>query len=167
MLKKITKTVKGVVALLCALCVVFLGLMAFIWFGVLGPYYNAPNDKKATTELTFDEASGKVDQDVLDFMASSERAEKYQLGINDAGDVVFLKPRSAFNAAKKDLKTGWKYVDKDLEVKHLSKTYYVEYIRIADEDIDSDENASQEVKDQLHMLSEILKIYYNSYNRHR
>jgi len=160
-MKKVGKAVKA--ALIGVLCfiILFLACMAYIWFGVLQKYYNVPEDKKAVTAYTQD--MGLVDDDVYEFMQNSERAEKYELGVNKAGDVVFVKPRSAFNAAKKDLKTGWKYVDKELGEKHLSKTFYVRYIEIAENEIDSDKNASKEVKEQLKLLAKIFRIYQNSF----
>lgn len=166
-MKKITSTVKKVVAALLAFILIFLGLMAYIWFGVLQHYYNVPNELKAVEE--YDPSSGLVDGDVYQYLQNSERSKKYELGVNEDGDVVFCKPRSAFNAIKRDTKEGWHYVDRDLDpdVNHLSKTFYEEYIRYADEEIDSDENADDTIRYNMHMLSSVLKIYENSFYKHR
>ena len=132
------------------------------------PYFSGysavPNDLEWTQK--YDPSSGLVNEKLYKQMQNSERSKKYALAMNDKGDVVFKKPRSAFNAAKKDYKVGWKYVDKDLKEKHISKTYYLRYIEIA-KTIDQDKNATKEQKEQLKALAEVLKIYENSYRARR
>ena len=158
------KIAKGALAAVLAVVVVFVGLIAYIWFGVLGPFYNQPNDLKYTSDYSAD--SGLVSDDLLDKFAASEKADRYELGVNDEGNVVFKNPRLAYKQALKECKDGIKFEHKNYDIKHRSRTYYMAYIDTAKE-VQKNKDATQDEKDQAQFFADVLEIYANSYNKHR
>lgn len=160
-MQKVLKIAKGSLAAILAVNIVCLGLIAYIWFGVLGPFYNQPNDLKYTSD--YDASSGLVADKVLDELSTSEN---YELGVNDEGTVVFKNPRKAYKTALKECKAGIKFEHKNYDIKHRSRTYYMAYITTA-EDVQKNDEATQEEKEQAQKFADVLTIYANSFNKHR
>ncbi len=166
-MSKKTKIILGVTLGITGLLMV--ALLVFIlhmYFGVMLPLYNVPNDNKYVTD--YDPAMGLVSQETYDALIASEKAEKLELGVNDAGEVVFKHPYKAFGRAKKEYKEVWKIADKSekkggLDEKHISRTYYINYIDYMDEVAAMYPDMAGDAQ----IYAEILQIYSNSYNKHR
>ncbi len=146
-------------------------LLLYLFFGVLMPYYNVPNENKAVTAYNPD--SGLVSQETYDALMASDKADKFELGVNKDGNVVFVHPYKAFGRAKKEYKDVWKPIDKhanddklgitEKDVNHLSRTFYVQYIDLLPMFAEKNPDLADEAK----IYAEILQIYANSYNKHR
>lgn len=160
-MKKILKAVKGIVAALLAMVVLFIGVICYIWFGVLRPYYNLPNDLKYVAE--YDVNSGLVDDDVL---ASFGSEESYKLGVNEEGNVIFINPKDAYKTARKACDDAVDFAHSNYDIKHCSRTYYLAYIDIAEE-VQNNPDATAEIKEQAQLFADVLTIYCNSFNKHR
>lgn len=160
-MKKIFKTLKVAVVAVVIVVIAVIALLCWLFFGVLMPFYNVPNDNKAVA--AYNPEMNLVSQETYDALMASDKAEKFELGINEAGEVVFVHPYKAFGRAKNEYKAVWKYADKDMDKKHLSRTYYIEYI-----DFLSDVAAANpDMADDARIYAEILEIYSHSYNKHR
>lgn len=166
-MSKKTKTILGVGLGLTGLLVVALFVfIIYMYFGVMLPLYNVPNDNKYVTD--YDPSMGLVSQETYAALTASEKAEKLELGVNEAGDVVFKHPYKAFGRAKKEYKDVWKIADKSekkggLGEKHISRTYYINYI-----DYMGEVSAMYpDMAGDAQIYAEILQIYANSYNKHR
>lgn len=161
--KKIGRTAIIILVIFAILAVAIFALILYAFIGVLGPYYNVPNDKKYVAD--YDPATAVVSQVTYDALTNSKKAKKLELGVNADGQVVFKHPYKAFGRAKKEYKAVWKYGDKDLKLKHLSRTFYTEYM--SDEVMNKIMEANPDLKGDAKIYKEILEIYYNSYNKHR
>ena len=73
-----------------------------------------------------------------------------------------MNPKKAWKAAKKEYKEGRKFVDKKLNYKHSSKTYYMAYIDVA-KDIDKNKEATDLQKQRIKEWANFLEIYKNSF----
>lgn len=161
--KKYGKIAIIVLAVLALIGLAVVVLVLYGWFGVLLPFYNVPNDNKAVVE--YDPSSALVSQATYDALINSNKSDKFELGINKDGEVVFVHAYKAFGRAKKEYKDVWKYADKKLGLKHLSRTYYINYM---DDDIlaqvvEAEKCTAGDAK----IYKEILEIYSHSYNKHR
>lgn len=166
-MSKKTKMILGVALGLTGLIMVALVVfIIYMYFGVMLPLYNVPNDNKYVAD--YDPATGLVSQATYDALTSSEKAEKLELGINEAGDVVFKHPYKAFGRAKKEYREVWRIADKSekkggLGEKHISRTYYINYIGY----MESVAAMYPDMSVDAQIYAEILQIYSNSYNKHR
>ena len=124
---------------------------------------NVPNDNKYVT--AYDPGSGLVSQATYDALINSKKAKKLELGVNAAGEVVFKHPYKAFGRAAKEYKKVWKYGDKELKMKHLSRTFYMDYA--TDEYAEIVIGTIPELTGDANIYQEILEIYSHSYNKHR
>lgn len=164
-MKKAGKIAKSALIAILVVSLLLIAAIPAIWCGALDKYYAVPNDLEYVQDYNPETSTVKngISSDLYKKLTTSEKyAKKYELGVNANGDVVFKKPRSAFNAVKKEYKSGWKYVDKTLKVKHLSKTYYLKYIELAST-IDQDKNATAQEKEDLKTVAAVLTIYERSY----
>lgn len=160
-MKKVFKILKSVLAATLAAVILFVGLICYVWFGVLRPYYNVPNDNKFVAEYDVD--SKLVPDDALEIFS---KKDIYALGVNADGKVVFQHPRKAFEEAESSCRAAKKYEKKAFDLKHMSKTWYLAYID-AGAKVQEDKNASDEVKAQAVELSYVLAVYNNSFNKAR
>ncbi len=163
-MKKALKFAKiGIISALVIGIAIF-ALLLYLFIGVLRPYYDVPRSYKAVTD--YNPASNVVSQETLDALANSKKANKLELGVNKDGNVVFKHPYKAFGRLKKEYKkTVWKYGDKELKMKHLSRTFYIHY---TDEDVVQQLIAGQpDNEKEILIYKEILQIYSNSYKVHR
>lgn len=158
-MSKVGKIAKGVAIGLVLAIILNIALMAVIWFAGLKKYYWPPAELKAVRDYSTSDTL--VPNDLMDSMQSSKRAKKYALGVNQNGDPVFLKPRSAFNAAKKDYKYGIKAMHKTFDLKHKSKTYYIAYTDYKDKIKSQDWEDGE--KEQALLWIEFLEVYKNSF----
>ena len=159
-MSKVGKIAKGVAIGLVVAIILNIALMAVIWFAGLRKYYKPPKELAAVTTASMADTVGKVDQKTLDTFAASEKSEAYALGVNKNGDIVFMNPKKAWKAAKKEYKEGRKALDKQ-GLKHSSKTFYMAYIDAA-KDLSKYELTDlqkQRVKD----WANFLEIYKNSF----
>ncbi len=161
-MKKVFSVIKASIAALLAMCILVVGLLCYVGFGVLLPYYNVPNENKAVA--AYDVNSGLINDDML---AVFQSKDIYELGVNKDGKVVFQHPRKAFKEAKKACKEARKYEDKTYDLKHMSKTAYIAYIDAGKKVINDDSITDKDLKAQAFELSSVLEIYANSFNRHR
>lgn len=162
-IKKYLKIAGGAIAGLVVVAIAIIAVMLWLFFGVLMPYYNVPNDTKAVAD--YNPAMALVSQQTYDALQASEKADKLELGINEAGQVVFKHPQKAFGRAKKEYKAVWKYGDKELEMKHLSRTYYIDYSK---EDFAAKFiEANPDLANDAAVYAEILEIYSHSHNKVR
>ncbi len=146
-------------------------LLLYLFFGVLMPYYNVPNDNKAV--YAYNPDSGLVSEETYTALMASEKAEKFELGINKDGKVVFVHPYKAFGRAKKEYKAVWQPIDRhadddklgitEKDVNHLSRTFYIQYIDLLPMFAEKNPDLATDAK----VYAEILQIYANSYNKHR
>ena len=161
--KKYGRIAVIVLIILAILAVAVFALILYAFIGVLGPYYNVPNDHKYVTE--YDPGSGIVSQATLEALTNSKKAKKLELGVNEAGEVVFKHPYKAFGRAAKEYKKVWKYGDKKLKMKHLSRTFYIDYM--TDDYLAKFTEANPDLAGDAKIYKEILEIYSHSYNKHR
>ncbi len=160
-MKKALKIVKGLVITLLIFVLAFIAFVLWAWFGVLRGYYNVPNDHKYVTE--YDHASMQlVSDDVYNFCKDEKNL---QLGVNKYGQIVFQHPYKSMGKMKSLTKNGWKFLDKECEYKHISRTYYLAYIDAAD--VVRNNGGTEEQAKDVEMLGELLKIYKNSWNKWR
>lgn len=166
-MKKSTKMILGaslgLVGLLMVALVVFI---LYMYIGVMLPLYNVPNENKYVTD--YDPSMGLVSQTTYDALAASEKAAKLELGVNEAGEVVFKHPYKAFGRAKAEYRPVWRMADKSedkggLGEKHISRTYYINYIGYMQEVAAMYPDMAGDAA----IYAEILQIYSNSYNKHR
>ncbi|MBO4445611.1 MAG: hypothetical protein IKT04_03160 [Clostridia bacterium] len=162
-IKKYGKIAIIVLIILAILGIAIFALLIYAFFGVLMPYYNVPNDNKYVT--AYDPGSGLVSQATYDALINSKKAKKLELGVNKDGQVVFQHPYKAFGRAAREYKAVWKYGDKKLKMKHLSRTFYMDYK--TDEVINQIIEANPDLKGDAKIYQEILEIYSHSYNKHR
>ena len=162
-IKKYGKIAIIVLIIVAILAVAIFALILYAFIGVLGPYYNVPNDHKYVT--SYDPASGLVSQATYDALINSKKAKKLELGVNAAGEVVFKHPYKAFGRAAKEYKKVWKYGDKELKMKHLSRTFYMDYA--TDEYAEIVIGTIPKLTGDANIYQEILEIYSHSYNKHR
>ena len=162
-IKKYLKIAGGAIAGLVVVAIAILAVMLWLFFGVLMPYYNVPNDTKAVAD--YNPNMALVSQQTYDALQASKKSDKLELGINEAGEVVFKHPQKAFGRAKKEFKAVWKYGDKELDMKHLSRTYYIDYSKedFASKFIEANPNLENEAA----IYAEILEIYSHSHNKVR
>ena len=110
-----------------------------------------------------DMESDKVAPKVLEQFASNpETTEAYALGVNQYGDPVFMNPKKAWKAAKKEYKEGRKAGDHKLHLKHSSKTFYMAYIEAA-KTVDQNDELTDLQKKRLKEWANFLEIYKNSF----
>ena len=165
-MKKYLKIAGAGCGVVVVLVIAIIAVLLYLFFGVLMPYYDTPKSYKPVQEYTQD--MGLVSQATYDFLTTSEKAAKYELGVNEAGKVVFYHPYKAFGAAKKEFKACWKYADKELGYKHLSRTFYLAYANMGADDIAATIAANEGLtQEQFLIYKEILTIYQNSYKAHR
>ncbi len=162
-IKKAGKIAVIALIIVAILAVGVLALLIYAFFGVLMPYYNVPNENKYVAE--YDPATAVVSQATYDALTNSKKAKKLELGVNEAGQVVFKHPYKAFGRAKKEYKQVWKYGDKELKMKHLSRTFYIDYTN--DDVIAKIIEANPDLSGDAKIYDEILEIYSHSYNKHR
>ncbi len=160
-MKKYLKIAGGALAAVVVVLIAVLVLICYLFFGVLMPFYNVPNENKAVAD--YNPEMALVSQQTYNALMDSDKAKKFELGVNEAGEVVFVHPHKAFGRAKKEYKQVWKYADKKMDEKHLSRTYYIEYIDFLPEVA----KANPDWKQQCEIYAEILQIYANSFNKHR
>lgn len=161
-MSKVGKIAKGVAIGLVLAIILNIALMAVIWFAGLRKYYKPPKELAAVTTASMADITGKVDEDTLQAFQTSEKSEAYALGVNANGDLVFMNPKKAWKVAKKQFKEGRKFVDKKLNYKHSSKTYYMAYIDVA-KDIDKNKEATDLQKKRIKEWANFLEIYKNSF----
>ncbi len=161
-MKKVLKVLKSSVAALLAINLIFLACICYIWFGVLRGYYNVPNDNKYVT--AYDTDSGLVSDDML---AAFGDEKVYALGVNEAGTVVFQHPHKAYKKAIKECKEAKKAIKKEYDLKHMSRTWYIAYIDAGQQYAEEHEEDSPELSEEAQLLSYVLSIYSNSYNKTR
>ncbi len=166
-MSKKTKTILGVaLGLTGILMVALMVFILYMYFGVMLPLYNVPNENKYVAD--YDPAMGLVSQETYDALMASEKANKLELGVNEAGEVVFKHPYKAFGRAKKEYREVWRIADKSekqggLDEKHISRTYYINYIDYMPEVAAMYPDMAGDAQ----IYAEILQIYSNSYNKHR
>lgn len=161
-MKKYVKIAGAGCAVVVVIAIAIVVLLLWLFFGVLLPYYNTPESYKPVVDYTQDQ--GLVSNLTYEYLMNSENSAKYALGVNDDGKVVFYHPYKAFGAAKKEFKACWKYADKELDYKHLSRTFYVDYANMSVEDIEATIAANEGLTmEQFTIYKEILTIYQNSY----
>mgnify|MGYP003297585456 FL=1 len=166
-MKKSTKMILGVsLGLVGLLMVALIVFILYMYIGVMLPLYNVPNENKYVTD--YDPSMGLVSQATYDALMASEKAEKLELGVNEAGEVVFKHPYKAFGRAKKEYKEVWKIADMaekngGLGEKHISRTYYINYIDY----MGTVATMYPDMAGDAQIYAEILQIYSNSYNKHR
>ncbi len=161
-MSKVGKIAKGVAIGLVLAIILNIALMAVIWFVGLRKYYKPPKELQAVATASLGDLSGKVSDKTLQQFQNSEKSEAYALGVNANGDIVFMNPKKAWKAAKKEYKEGRKFVDKKLNYKHSSKTYYMAYIDVA-KDIDKNKEATDLQKRRIKEWANFLEIYKNSF----
>jgi len=161
-MSKVGKIAKGVAIGLVLAIILNIALMAVIWFVGLRKYYKPPKELQAVATASLGDLSGKVSDKTLQQFQNSENSEAYALGVNTNGDIVFMNPKKAWKAAKKEYKEGRKFVDKKLNYKHSSKTYYMAYIDVA-KDIDKNKEATDLQKRRIKEWANFLEIYKNSF----
>lgn len=161
--KKYGKIAIAALAVLALIGIALIALLLYAWIGILLPFYNVPNENKAVVEYNPD--SGLVSQATYDALINSNKSDKFELGVNEDGQVVFVHPYKAFGRAKSEYKNVWKYADKELGLKHLSRTYYIEYMN--DDILAQIVEANPDVTGDAKIYKEILEIYSHSYNKHR
>ncbi|NLL63593.1 MAG: hypothetical protein GX241_05040 [Ruminococcaceae bacterium] len=160
-MKKYIKIAGGALAAVIVVSIAVFALLCWLFFGVLLPFYNVPNANK--TVAVYNPQMGLVSEQTLEALENSKYSKKYELGINKAGEVVFKHPIKAWSKSKSEYKECWKYADKKLHKKHISRTYYIKYIGYMDEVA----KEKPELKEQAEIYAEILEIYSRSYNKHR
>lgn len=160
-MKKTLSIVKKVAIALVLVALIVIGLILYAIFGVLMGYYNVPNENKYVTP--YDHATMQLISDELYNEIKDE--PKLELGINEAGELVFQHPYKAFGKAKSMYKEGWKFLDKECEYKHLSRTFYLAYIDAAPV-VAQNGGTDKQVKD-VELLGQLFTIYRNSYNKAR
>lgn len=162
-IKKFGKIAIIALAIFAIIGLAIVVLLLYAWIGVLRPYYDVPRDNKAV--VAYDPSSGLVSQATYDALQNSKKSQKFELGVNKDGQVVFTHAYKAFGRAKKEYKGSWKYADKELGLKHLSRTFYISYM---DEDIlNQVVEATGGSAGDAKIYKEILEIYSHSYNVHR
>ncbi len=162
-MSKVGKIAKGVAIGLVLAIILNIALMAVIWFGGLRKYYKPPEALAAVRTASMADTVGKVSDSVLkQFASNEETSEAYALGVNQNGDIVFLKPKKAWKAAKKEYKEGRKAGDHELDLKHSSKTFYMAYIEAA-KTCDSNDELTDLQKQRLKEWANFLEIYKNSF----
>lgn len=162
-IKKYLKIAGGALAAVVVIIIAVIAVLLWLFFGVLMPYYNVPNDTKAVAD--YNPAMGLVSQQTYDALQSSKKADKLELGINEADELVFKHPQKAFGRAKKEFKPVWKYGDKELDMKHLSRTFYIDYSK--DEFLTKFTEANPDLANDAAIYAEILEIYSHSHNKVR
>lgn len=166
-MKKSTKMILGAsLGLVGLLMVALIVFILYMYIGVMLPLYNVPNENKYVAD--YDPSMGLVSQATYDALMASEKAEKLELGVNEAGEVVFKHPYKAFGRAKKEYKEVWKIADMGekkggLGEKHISRTYYINYIDY----MGTVATMYPDMAGNAQIYAEILQIYSNSYNKHR
>lgn len=162
-IKKIGKIAKIAIIAIAVISLAVIVLLLYAWIGVLRPYYDVPKANKAVVE--YDPASGLVSQATYDALQNSKKSQVFELGVNEDGQVVFTHAYKAFGRAKKEYKDSWKYADKELKLKHLSRTYYIAYMDddILNQVVEATNGSAGDAK----IYKEILEIYSHSYNVHR
>ena len=113
-MSKVGKIAKGVAIGLVLAIILNIALMAVIWFVGLRKYYKPPKELQAVATASLGDLSGKVSDKTLQQFQNSEKSEAYALGVNANGDIVFMNPKKAWKAAKKEYKEGRKFVDHKL-----------------------------------------------------
>ena len=162
-MSKVGKIAKGVAIGLVLAIILNIALMAVIWFVGLRKYYKPPKELAAVTTASMADTSGKVSEQTLkQFMQNEETSEAYALGVNKNGDIVFMNPKKAWKAAKKEYKEGRKAGDKKLNLKHSSKTYYMAYIE-AGKKADTYDELTDLQKKRLKEWGNFLEVYKNSF----
>lgn len=164
-MKKVLKYVKIGAIVAAVIGIAIFALILYLYLGVLLPFYNVPNDNKFVAD--YNPAMALVSQPTLDTLSIlTDGNDKLELGINKDGNVVFKHPHKAFKKLKKYYKKPvWKYGDKELKMKHLSKTFYIAYSE--EEFVKAAIEANPENEQDIKTYQEILKIYANSFNKHR
>lgn len=158
---KVGKIAKGVAIGLVVAIILNIALMAVIWFAGLRKYYKAPEELAAVRD--YSQSEQLISNDVYKQLTSdTENAEAYALGVNKDGDIVFLSPKKAWKAAKKEYKEGRKAGDHALKLKHSSKTFYMAYIEAA-KTVDSNDELTDLQKTRLKQWANFLEIYKNSF----
>lgn len=163
-MSKVGKIAKGVAIGLVLAIILNIALMAVIWFAGLRKYYKPPEELAAVRTYTMEDMeSDKVSTATLEQFASNpETSEAYALGVNQYGEPVFLKPKKAWKAAKKEYKEGRKAGDHELDLKHSSKTFYMAYIEAA-KTVDKNTELTDSQKASLKKWANFLEIYKNSF----
>ena len=163
-MSKVGKIAKGVAIGLVLAIILNIALMAVIWFVGLRKYYKPPKELAAVAAYTMEDMeSDKVAPKVLEQFASNpETTEAYALGVNQYGDPVFMNPKKAWKAAKKEYKEGRKAGDHKLHLKHSSKTFYMAYIEAA-KTVDQNDELTDLQKKRLKEWANFLEIYKNSF----
>ncbi|MBR5753345.1 MAG: hypothetical protein IKX83_02545 [Clostridia bacterium] len=160
-MSKVGKIAKGVAIGLVLAIILNIALMAVIWFAGLRKYYKPPEALAAVRDYAVSDQL--VKKSVLDQFASNpETKDAYALGVNQNGEPVFLKPKKAWKAAKKEYKEGRKAGDHELDLKHSSKTFYMAYIEAA-KTCDSNDELTDLHKQRLKEWANFLEIYKNSF----
>ncbi len=166
-MSKKTKMILGVtLGLTGVLMVALLVFILYMYFGVMLPLYNVPNENKYVAD--YDPSMGLVSQATYDALIASEKAHKLELGVNEAGEVVFKHPYKAFGRAKAEYRPVWRMADKGIDngglgEKHISRTYYINYIGYMEQVAAMYPDMAGDAA----IYAEILQIYSNSYNKHR
>lgn len=161
-MSKVGKIAKGVAIGLVLAIILNIALMAVIWFVGLRKYYKPPKELQAVATASLGDISGKVSEKTLQQFQNSENSEAYALGVNQNGDIVFMNPKKAWKAAKKEYKEGRKAGDHKLKLKHSSKTYYMAYIE-AGKKADTYDELTDLQKKRLAEWGRFLEIYKNSF----
>lgn len=163
-MSKVGKITKGVAIGLVVAILLNIAIMAVIWFVGLRKYYKPPKELAAVRTATAADLKGNVSDEMLKMFASVEpkKREYYALGVNKNGDIVFLKPKKAWKVAKKQFREGRSAGDKQLKLKHSSKTLYMPYIEAA-KTVDQHKELTDTQRTRLKQWAQFLEIYKNSF----